>query len=258
MRAVIKKLFLVKFLTCFNDRIIELPQQCANTLRHGQSNRRRLTMDSLSFNAEKYYLGKLCIRNHDNLEAGKSLRSIATKQCLECGRISAKNYRFNHPEQANESVQKYRKRNPELAIKLSESYRVSGKSAQNTKQWRQRHPEYRQIHAENERLRRFKVRASRLVDYKIEQVKARFAEFNNCCAYCRLEKKLTIDHFIAIAKGGPDCLGNIVPACFNCNSSKKSSDPMQWYQKQKFYSQKQWDFILFVLGKSDYRQIPLF
>jgi 5-methylcytosine-specific restriction endonuclease McrA len=85
--------------------------------------------------------------------------------------------------------------------------------------------------------------------------------FNNKCAYCQKPNlKLTIDHFIAISKGGPDCLGNLIPACQSCNSSKHDSDPMIWYKSQEFYSPTQWKKILKVLGKTElnYTQIPLF
>jgi HNH endonuclease len=256
--SVTESLSLTEFKPYFNDRIIQMPQQCANTLRRGQPNRSRLTMHNLSFNAEKYHLGKLCYRQHDWNQTGYTLRRRSSNACLKCEQINSKAYRDRHPERSRASVERYRQRNPEVAIRIARSQRLSGRTAQNTQRWRKRHPEYRLVHADSERIRRFKKRASRSLDYTPKQIRTRFSEFDNCCAYCNSVKNLTVDHFIAIAADGSDCLGNIIPACFSCNSSKQHSDPLQWYQKQEFYSEKRWKKILTILGRNDYRQMPLF
>lgn len=45
-------------------------------------------------------------------------------------------------------------------------------------------------------------------------------KFNNKCALCKEEKKLTKDHIVPISKGGSDYIVNIQPLCRNCNSKK--------------------------------------
>jgi len=45
-------------------------------------------------------------------------------------------------------------------------------------------------------------------------------EFNNKCAFCREEKKLTKDHIIPLSENGTDYIDNIQPLCRNCNSKK--------------------------------------
>lgn len=44
--------------------------------------------------------------------------------------------------------------------------------------------------------------------------------FNNKCAICGSEKKLSKDHIIPLSKGGSDFIYNIQPLCKNCNSKK--------------------------------------
>jgi 5-methylcytosine-specific restriction endonuclease McrA len=233
---------------------IEKPQQCANTLRHGQSIRTRLTMTILPFfDAEKYFLDNLCKHGHDWENTGKSLYRIQKKQkppCLECERVRSRKYRAANPEKSHESVKKYRQANPEVRIRNAKAYSDSGKQREATKRYRDNHStEYRKVHAEHERLRRFKKRTSKTENYSVEQVRLRFAEFGNCCAYCGTSERMSVDHFVPIKKDGTDSLDNIIPACFICNSKKKASDALTWYRKQEFYSQERWDLIMLVLGK---------
>jgi 5-methylcytosine-specific restriction endonuclease McrA len=48
------------------------------------------------------------------------------------------------------------------------------------------------------------------------------------CFYCGSTEKITIDHVVAIARGGTDSIGNLVPACKSCNSQKRQLTIMEW------------------------------
>lgn len=65
--------------------------------------------------------------------------------------------------------------------------------------------------------------------------------WNNCCAYCGKppidDLSLTIDHIRPKSKGGHDCTSNVTPACLECNHSKGSTDWLEWYRIQPFYSE---------------------
>jgi len=97
------------------------------------------------------------------------------------------------------------------------------------------------------------------VFYTLQQVESVKDFFNNQCAYCGKKSSLTLDHFVPSSKGGPDCLGNLVPACLSCNSSKQDKNPEEWYKSQRFYSKQRWLKIIEVVGKSVINgQLPLF
>jgi hypothetical protein len=48
-------------------------------------------------------------------------------------------------------------------------------------------------------------------------------KFNNRCAFCFKEKKLTKDHILPLIAGGSDYIKNIQPLCRECNSRKGKS-----------------------------------
>ena len=59
--------------------------------------------------------------------------------------------------------------------------------------------------------------------FTAEEWKDKLEEYNYRCAYCGCELNtdtITIDHDIPIARGGTNCIKNLIPACHSCNSRK--------------------------------------
>jgi 5-methylcytosine-specific restriction endonuclease McrA len=51
------------------------------------------------------------------------------------------------------------------------------------------------------------------------------------CYYCGRAtpaRELTMDHIVPLVRGGRSTRGNVVPACKECNTRKKSLLPMEW------------------------------
>lgn len=51
------------------------------------------------------------------------------------------------------------------------------------------------------------------------------------CHYCGKpvgRRQLTMDHVVALSRGGRSRKGNVVPACKTCNSKKKTLLPVEW------------------------------
>ena len=77
--------------------------------------------------------------------------------------------------------------------------------------------------------------------------------FNGRCAYCgEYTFELTKDHVKPLHAGGKLTRDNVIPCCKKCNSSKKDSEMLSWYQKQSFYSKERakkiYDYIDFVIS----------
>lgn len=52
--------------------------------------------------------------------------------------------------------------------------------------------------------------------------------YKSPCTYCGSYDKISLDHVMPLARGGRHTKGNIVPACFSCNSSKKNKTLTEW------------------------------
>ena len=51
------------------------------------------------------------------------------------------------------------------------------------------------------------------------------------CHYCARvigARSLTLDHVVPLIRGGKSVRGNVVPACKDCNTAKKSLLPWEW------------------------------
>lgn len=52
--------------------------------------------------------------------------------------------------------------------------------------------------------------------------------YDHRCAYCHERRPLTKDHIIPVSRGGRHAIGNILPACQSCNSSKRDDLLVYW------------------------------
>ena len=68
-------------------------------------------------------------------------------------------------------------------------------------------------------------------DLTAEQWESTLEYFGYQCAYCGQKEDLEQDHFVPLCMGGGYTVGNIIPACPSCNSSKGGGDPNVWCQR---------------------------
>lgn len=109
-------------------------------------------------------------------------------------------------------------------------------------------PDYVAYMRQKSKRRKAQMRDSVAIQVKGREIRARFAEFDHRCAYCGADGDLHIEHVVPISKGGPHSIGNIIPACKDCNLSKRDSDAETWYHSQPFFSELRWRKICRVLG----------
>jgi 5-methylcytosine-specific restriction endonuclease McrA len=72
--------------------------------------------------------------------------------------------------------------------------------------------------------------------------------FEGHCMYCG-ELHAAFDHIRPVSHGGTNTVNNIGPCCSACNLSKADQPLEQWYPRQDFFTEEQYDKILFHLEK---------
>jgi 5-methylcytosine-specific restriction endonuclease McrA len=118
-------------------------------------------------------------------------------------------------------------------------------SSEHKRQWSQAswwlkyqiNPELRLYHREKSKRRKAQDRGQTPVQISVTALRQRFNEFGNCCAYCGDGGDMQIEHVEPISKGGAHDIGNIVPACPRCNTSKRNHEMEEWYRSQPFFSE---------------------
>jgi 5-methylcytosine-specific restriction endonuclease McrA len=226
-------------------------------------------------------LGKLCRNNHNWNQTGQSLRRASDSECLECRKEQKERSAKAKKEQRLSSVtntyigtlcikkhnwnetggsRRYIYNNTcTQCNKEKNKSRESGKG--NKKEQARRHYQKHKLilNHKREALRSKHFALVHKSKFSQKELKAHFNQIKGC-AYCGEQKSVTIDHFIPISKGGTDTLTNLLPACWECNLSKRDTDPLEWYKQQPFYSDSRWQIILTALSKrkAHYRQLTLF
>lgn len=107
---------------------------------------------------------------------------------------------------------------------------------------------------EKSKRRKAQIKALSVSKVSAKDLRYRYAQFDDCCAYCGEKQKideLHMDHFLPLSKGGTHVLSNLVPACKRCNFSKRNHHPEDWFRRQDFFNLKRWRMILRILNKKN-------
>jgi len=118
-------------------------------------------------------------------------------------------------------------------------------------------PDLRLYHREKSKRRKARDRGQTPLQVPVKALHQRFNEFGNRCAYCDQEGDMQIEHVEPISKGGPHDIGNIVPACWPCNASKRTSEMESWYRQQPFFSELRLQAIRRVVRRPEGAQLAL-
>ncbi len=67
----------------------------------------------------------------------------------------------------------------------------------------------------------------------------------------------SIEHAVALSRGGAHEVGNVYPSCRSCNSKKHSKPLAEWYKAQPFFAEARWRKILRYCPGAANDQLPL-
>jgi 5-methylcytosine-specific restriction endonuclease McrA len=171
-----------------------------------------------------------CKQAKPTTEFGKHTKTLdgLYSQCQPCRRQARAEYRKRHAETIKKEQRDNYQRNRPKRI-ASATARVYANL--------ERHKQYVAISKKRRHLqiaadtRRRNARRKANGIYKISK-KELLRLSKTLCFYCGSGEQLTIDHVIAIARGGTDSIGNLVSACKSCNSRKRDLTIMEWRKKE--------------------------
>ena len=118
-------------------------------------------------------------------------------------------------------------------------------------------PDLRLYHREKSKRRKAQNRGQTPIQIPVAALRQRFNEFGNCCAYCGGGGDMEIEHVDPISKGGLHDIGNIVPACSSCNTSKRNHPMEEWYRAQSFFNEIRLHQIRQVMRPPEGQQLAL-
>lgn len=175
-----------------------------------------------------------CKENKEVIKLKQKEYAIKNKEHIK---KRQKEYYLQNRERLIEKSKFYREAKPELYANTRKRYYNENKNSEHTKI----------LKAITKHKRRSREKNLVSSYSKQEWVKCK-SYFRNKCAYCGKETTLQQDHFIALSKGGEYTINNIIPACSNCNYSKRDKDFFEWYPKRESYSKEREKTILKYLN----------
>ena len=133
-------------------------------------------------------------------------------------------YHHLNKDRIRKKKQAYYQQNRERIIAKSVQWQKDNPEAVARKNaaWIDKHPE--------KRLERTQRRRAKLRENSVHLITEKDMQklYSSKCVYCGSNEKISADHVIPIFRGGQHSIGNLVPACQRCNSSKGTKTIMEW------------------------------
>lgn len=142
----------------------------------------------------------------------KAWRAANPERAAASDRARSKRYSEKNREALRERNRSWREANPEKADAA-------------VRAWRAANPEKMRALAKARRARMAGAEVLEILDCDWLRLVARH---DGRCAYCGDRTELQKDHVVPISRGGRHAIGNILPACRPCNSSKGNRLLVEW------------------------------
>lgn len=173
---------------------------------------------------------KACIKTQDQIRYQNNAKQNRDR--------SLAYYYANREAYAEKSAERYRANKETIARARSEKrlanlwhYKKLERASylRNAERKRQWNREYSLRNPDKSRARNSRRRA-RLAGAKTYLVtpKEMKALYQQNCFFCGSNKDINIDHIIPLARNGTHGIGNLMPLCDNCNSTKYNKTIMEW------------------------------
>ena len=179
--------------------------------------------------------------NRDRLrEAGRRHYEVSRGKMI----AAALAWRAANPERYREIQQQWAEKNRDKLRQAMHRYYSLNRDThlEYVRQWGKANPDRKAEHRHSRRARQ------RGATDPCQPVTAaitarRYALFGNVCCFCGAGGKMTLEHVVALAKGGLHVPRNLAPSCWRCNNSKSTTPVEAWYPLQPFFDPERWEFL---------------
>lgn len=156
-------------------------------------------------------------------DASRTPLCISSK-CKSCTREYNKEYKIKNAAKLKQKDAEYYQENSDAIKQRSADWRDWNRNQHNAnaERYTQGHPEWVRT---QRRLRRARIANVLHISYTQEQLADRMSMWNGLCWICLAVPWQTVDHVKPLARGGPEMLSNLRPACHSCNSAKGAKWP---------------------------------
>ena len=153
--------------------------------------------------------------------------TIYQHMCKPCRSTYSKQQHMKNPEKRKERNREYLKENREKVYAINSRWLSKNKDkvAKHHSKWRKEVYKPREVEL---RIARHAAKYGSVGFHTSKDFEKLLRRYNGKCAYCGENDATDRDHVIPLSKGGSNYIGNILPACRICNSSKKERLLSHW------------------------------
>lgn len=168
--------------------------------------------------------------------ARKDGLSVYCKTCLSAkssayynanqDRIKAYQIAYNaaNAGKVRERQQSYKQANVESYRSYRQKWRAANpdKALSAQHKWRENNPEAQLQYASARRARKIANGVYAVTTREMRRL------YTSACIYCGSRDSIHADHVLPLKRGGRHSIGNLAPACAQCNLSKNAKTVMEW------------------------------
>lgn len=163
----------------------------------------------------------------------------------EVRRKAVAEWRAANLERARQWDRDWAAANPDRVKAAMARYLESDKGREFHRRWRRENADrvkasgdkWRKANPDKVRQRsstqRFKRRGAETLKVTPKDWRRLCERYRYACFYCGSRTALSQDHVVPLARGGRHSIGNIMPACLSCNSSKNAHLIVEWRARKR-------------------------
>lgn len=159
----------------------------------------------------------------------KKIKSGITYQskCKACHSEYYKRHNAENKERIREHQKNYYSQNKEIVQAINKKWRDKNKEkvAKRHSRWRKEFYKPREVEL---RIARHASKYGAEGFHTSNEFEKLLRQYDGKCAYCGENEATDREHVIPLSRGGSNYIGNILPVCRSCNTSKKEKLLVEW------------------------------